>query len=608
MKLPSLQTLWQNVNQVVRRFPLQFSLAIVCSLVWWYLIENPANDAQLLNDLGKALLVGNFAFTLLLAGDLFSEVNYYTTTKKWLLRVVTLAICFGIYFLIDPFENKADLFRAFLMAFAFHLLVSFAPFLGKLDLNGFWQYNKTLFLQFLTAAFYAVVLFAGLSIALVAIDGLFNVAIEGKAYMKLFALVSAGFSSIFFLAGVPTNFTALATDYSYPKGLKIFTQYVLIPLMTIYLAILLVYEVKIILIWSLPKGIVSSLILGYAVFGILSLLLIHPIKDKPGNGWMKLFSQFFYLMMIPLVVLLILAIIKRTANYGITEPRYILMALAFWLSGITLYFLLSKKQNIKVIPISLCVLTALLIYGPQSAFSISKYSQVTRLTKLMERKDQNESASVVRYLIDYHGLRSLQPFIKQDLTAIESKIDAKAIKKNGYQIRQQKIDTAFSLLKIENDTYFNPFESVTIKNDNTGIIKINGYEDVFSFSDYINDSPKYYNGLHFKIERKADDTDKRNYIFLIVSIGNESVIKFNVKNIAFKAFRAQQSDKLKEYKDPKGFFYGYLYPSRQLELLQDTENYTVKLIISSMTAEYIKEKNDFESFNFEGALLIKKKK
>ena len=75
----------------------------------------------------------------------------------------------------------------------------------------------------------------------------------------------------------------------------------------------------------------------------------------------------------------------------------------------------------------------------------------------MERKDQNESASVVRYLIDYHGLRSLQPFIKQDLTVIESKIDAKAIKKNGYQIRQQKIDTAFSLLKIENDTYFNPF-------------------------------------------------------------------------------------------------------------------------------------------------------
>jgi hypothetical protein len=599
MKLPSLQTLWQNVNQVVRRFPLQFSLAIVCSITWWYLIENTTYDSPLLKDLGKALLIGNFAFTLLLAGDLFSEVNNYANAKKWSIRIIIIAICIGIYFLIDPFANKADLLKAFLMAFAFHLLVSFAPFLGRLDLNGFWQYNKTLFLQFLTAAFYAVVLFAGLSIALVAIDGLFNVEIEGKAYMKLFALVSAGFSSIFFLAGVPTNFTALTTEDSYPKGLKIFTQYVLIPLMTIYLAILLVYEIKIILIWSLPKGIVSSLILGYAVFGILSLLLIHPIKDKPGNGWMKLFSKFFYLMMIPLVVLLILAIIKRTANYGITEPRYILMALAFWLSGITIYFLLSKKQNIKVIPISLFILTSLVIYGPQSAFSISKSSQIVRLTKLMKSKDQNdmkERAAVIRYLVANHGLLSLQNFTHVNMEEVNVKIEtnAKRTKAYAYEVERQRIDTAFALLKTKEFVGADAIRHFTMANANNGLIETSGYDAVVAIEENM-DSIKYFNGTKFTIKDKLTKNRRIIVTGTIVKVGDELPIHFDLTELSKGAYQASKSSGV------------ISYPQNKMQFSKQTNQYVITLVVGNIGGSYDTKWNEFDWLSFKRYLLIKKK-
>src|SRR5690606_39092070 len=124
------------------------------------------------------------------------------------------------------------------------------------------------------------------------------------------------------------SFTAAPSAAQYPKGLKIFTQYVLIPLMTIYLGILLVYETKILLEWEMPKGIVATLILGYAVFGILSLLLVWPIKGDDGNRWVQLFARFFYLMMIPLIILLVLAVYTRVSSYGFTEERYILVVLA----------------------------------------------------------------------------------------------------------------------------------------------------------------------------------------------------------------------------------------------------------------------------------------
>ena len=75
MRLPFLQGLGLSVNRVFSRFPLQFLIAIVSTIVWWYLIENQEGNVNLISILGKFLIVSNFGFTLLLSSDLFCEVN-----------------------------------------------------------------------------------------------------------------------------------------------------------------------------------------------------------------------------------------------------------------------------------------------------------------------------------------------------------------------------------------------------------------------------------------------------------------------------------------------------------------------------------------------------
>jgi hypothetical protein len=605
MKLPSLQTLWQGTNRVSTRFPLQFLIAIFSTGIWWYLTDLDYKEQDNQHNLVTALAVCNLALTLLLATDLFCEVHHYSNLKKWALRIIVLVISTGLYFLLNPWAYLIDVYRIFLLAFAFHLLVAFAPFIGKSNLNGFWQYNKTLFLRFLTSAFYAAVLYAGLAVALLAIDGLFDVDITYKTYMKLFAVVSAGFTTIFFLAGVPDNFETLNEEQSYPKGLKIFTQYVLIPLMTIYLGILLVYEVKIIFQWTLPKGLVSTLILGYAVFGILSLLLIYPIKDKEGNGWMRLFSRFFYLMMIPLIVLLLLAIGKRVFSYGVTESRYILIVLGVWLTVITAYFLISKKQNIKIIPISLCMLALLATYGPQSAFSVSKYSQVSRLKMLMKstnKKEIAERSEAVRYLVDRHGLTSLQSFTTADLGTIEAKINAKVKSKGAYdyEIKNEKIDTAFSLLKVKDSKYEDNNEQVNFINKDKGVISVTGYDVVFSFNEY-SDSTKVFDGTTFKLEQNPEKKGSRNNNRLTVKVGKESPFDFNLKAMANEAYNQYKTDKL-----TKVDYSNYEYSSEKMQFIHLTKWYTVKLVVTNMNGYYDNDKKDFDWFDFQGFILIKK--
>ncbi|SDK31918.1 protein of unknown function [Pedobacter sp. ok626] len=599
LKLPSLHSLWISFVQVVSRFPLQVLVAIAATISWCYLVDVSRHTEERLT---VFLSVCNLALTLLLAVDLYAEANKLQSTKQWALRLAAVLICTGLYFVLKPSFYLADIFRIGLLAFGFHLLVAFAPFIRNGSANGFWQYNKTLFLRILTSALYAGVLFAGLAIALVAIDGLFNVSISWRTYMRLFAIVTAGFMTIFFLAGVPDNFEELDKEESYPKGLKIFTQYVLIPLMTIYLLILLVYEAKIIINWELPKGLVSTLILGYAVFGILSLLLIYPIKEKEGNGWMKLFSRFFYVMMIPLVVLLLLAVWKRVGNYGVTESRYILIILAVWLTLITVYFLISKKQNIKIIPVSLCVLALLATYGPQSAFSVSKYSQVARLKRLMvsnSQKDVAQRADVVDYLVDRHGLSTLQPFTKVNLEELEVKIEARDTTQSRYAIKSKKTDTAYALLKIKrigrrytDNVRFVPLDEV--------IVNVKGYDYVIPIENYPNESTSVINHQPVVVERVRPTGN------LKVRIGAGAPAEFDLHKLAGDAVKAFKSGKLKER--PNGGNAYYLSQD-SLALTQNLNNYELKLVVISLDTN--SDTEDPEELNrqlsYNGYLLIRVK-
>jgi hypothetical protein len=599
LNLPSVHTLWLNFLKVISRFPLQVLVALAATIAWCYLVDPVGQVKQIEEQLIEFITVCNMALTLLLAADLYAEANQLSPAKKWGLRLAAVLLCTGLYFLLNPYFYLADVYRIGLLGFAFHLLVAFAPFMGKGNLNDFWQYNKSLFLRILTAALYAAVLYAGLAIALVAIDGLFNVKVGWQVYMRLFAVVSAGFMTIFFLAGVPDNFEAPDKDESYPKGLKIFTQYVLIPLMTIYLAILLVYEVKIIINWELPKGLVSTLILGYAVFGILSLLLIYPIREKEGNGWIKLFSRFFYVMMIPLVVLLLLAVWKRVGNYGITESRYILIILAIWLSLITFYFLISKKQNIKIIPVSLCILALLATYGPQSAFSVSRYSQVARLKRLMasaDKKDMVQRAAVVDYLVDRHGLRSLQPFTKVNLTEVEDKIEQKATKSSRYGIKSDKTDTAYALLKIKKERS-SFMDNVRFSPVDGSLIAVKDYDYVIPIESYTALDSLKINNVPVVIEKV------RQYGNLKVKIGKGQWTEFDLQKLATAAVQQYKSGKLKEIPNNGGAFY---LPSQTLSLTHDINNFEVKLVLLSLTTTQDtankEELNKWLSYN--GYLLI----
>jgi hypothetical protein len=632
MQFPSLKNLAENALVTIRRFPFEVLFALAGTIAGIVIIELSYLQRVNENWCLRVMMIANLGFLLSLSATLFTESKNITGAKKLLIKLSAALIVISLLFLLNPGEHSSDYIKFFLFSLTFHLLVAYAAFTAPDSIQGFWQFNKTLFLRFLTGALYSAVLFLGLAAAIGAMNFLFNFKFEWDTFSILFTWIVGMFSTLFFLAGVPADIQALDSDFSYPKGLKVFTQYVLIPLATVYVVILLAYEIKIFMQWELPKGLVSHLILGYAVFGILSLLLVYPVREQDENKWLKTYARSFYFLLIPLLILLFTAAGTRIFRYGITEMRYFLVLLACWLLFITVYFLIAKKQNIKLIPISLSILTLLSIYGPQSAFSVSLYSQRHVLvetfkknnafkngkllavdsTKIKE-KEAGHAVATLNYLITQHDLSSLQPYFNENLNKVSDSLAS--VKNNNnqritnYQLRYDKLNWAKSRLGL------NKFSGYYRDDDDAVIANI--------FTDYsfkvANDALTMVKGYDYVIDESVtNDTLSYSYNMAGLSVEKMQPIRgvytLKIDNSMFSFDIASQLDSLaspkalKSYTQVKidGQSNTYILPDNKLIFINETAKFKVMLNIKRLNFA----KNDKKRWGINyisASYLIKKK-
>lgn len=420
MRLPSIDQAAANARDTAFRFPFVIFIAVIASIAGLLLVENTSND-----DITRTLLAALLGFPLLFALATAAERRALNTSVRALVQAVALVALFAYLLLSLGWTETHMVTRFFHLALAFHLLVAFLPFSRKGSLQGFWQFNRILFLRFLLAALYAVVLFAGLSLALLALDNLLGVDIRSRAYAQLFVLLALLFHPWFFLAGIPRDLEALDYRTDYPGGLKIFSQFVLVPLASVYLMILTAYLVRIIVTSTWPSGWIGWLVSGVAAAGTLAILLVHPVREREDARWVDVYGRWFYVGLLPSIAMLLMAIGQRIGQYGITERRYFLLILALWLTGVALYYGITGSRNIRVIPMTLCLVALATLAGPWSAYSVARASQIARFEQLLVRndmrradsigpptaalsfEDRREMSAIVRYLVQTHGTRSL---------------------------------------------------------------------------------------------------------------------------------------------------------------------------------------------------------
>ncbi|MBV6646839.1 MAG: DUF4153 domain-containing protein [Cyclobacteriaceae bacterium] len=452
MRLPSIQLVAQQAASAFVRFPMVIISAAVAVGYAIYLVEMD-NKLDNVFPFINVLLCGYLGVPLFLAFQSFYE-RYQYPSKKWVLNLAWLVLLVMVYFYLPDNDETTNVrvpyIRYTVFALCAHLLVAFAPFTSKNEINGFWQYNKGIFLRFLLSVLYAGFFYVGICFALFAIHELFGVDFDDELFFELFIVIAGIFNTWFFIAGFPQQVSTLEEDHQYPKGLKTFVQFVLLPLLLAYFLILYAYTTKVVYLWDWPKGIISYLIIIVAVLGILAMLLAYPYARERLSSALSFLARYYYAVMLPLVIVLFMAVGIRVEEYGVTVNRYLIIITGIWLTLVSVYFIAGGK-NIKLIPMTLFGFVFASSFGPWGMFSIGENSQSGRLKDLLESRgilkegkvmnepkwlasdstdltfheeNQNMSAvdvadlkeikSMLDYLEDYHGMSSIASWFEQD--------------------------------------------------------------------------------------------------------------------------------------------------------------------------------------------------
>jgi hypothetical protein len=415
-----------HAGATLRRFPAVIVASSAAGAALDLMIRSKSSPSfeVLAAFLSFVLAIALFVAATLL-GERLSTRRVWARGAAYLTALLIPLAYFGVAY---NSEVSSTYFRFAQLLLAAHLLVAFVPFFGRDEKTAFWHFNKTLFLRFFLSLLYSGVLVGGIMLIYVSLTYLFGVEISSDAYKYTWLFCTFMFHPIHFLAGVPRDFEELEMRQDYPNGLKVFTQYLLVPLVSIYMTILAAYFLKIVVGWTWPRGMVSWMVTSLAGAGIFTLLLLDPLTRRGDSSWTRTYTRIFYAVLIPLEALLLAAVWRRVSEYGFTESRYLLLVFGAWCLGVSIYFSLSRSRDIRRVPVTLFLITLLAAFGPWGAYGVSLRSQKSRLEVLLERsgalvegklrsehaeislKDHTQILSIFDYLLKRHGPEPLEPW------------------------------------------------------------------------------------------------------------------------------------------------------------------------------------------------------
>lgn len=382
MRLPSPGFLLDAFFSVCRRFPSTMIAAFVALTAIFLILEDKTNNSEFV----RLWLVGVLGISLLTGLALLAESKAWPRHFGWIAQGVAMLSLVGYYFWLDgKFEDAVEVSRYAALLLMAHLFVAVAAYVPKGSVHDFWNFNKELFANFVVGAAFSLILMGGLGLAILAVDQLFDLQVRGESYGRLFATIALAFNTTYFLYHCPKDFYGATSDVGYVTVLKHLCKFILIPIALLYFVILYTYGAKVFFAWNLPRGWISSLVIGFSVAGIFTYLLNFFLPDYDQNPLVHAYKRWFWWVVLPLCALLFVAIAYRIGAYGITEERFLVAHMGIWLTLNCLYFLFSKKDNIKFIPISLFVFALLFAYGPFNAFAVSERNQIARFRNTLEQ-------------------------------------------------------------------------------------------------------------------------------------------------------------------------------------------------------------------------------
>lgn len=382
-----------DFSEAWSRFSLSISAAIAIAVLFIFKMEDVVPFGGFTDSVAIRAF---YALSLLyVLGVFFSFNKIKSSWPKYYGTILAMVLSVLYFFILPSFPTEYTFARHAVLLGIVILAVPLTKFWEKEEEAVFWaQVVHSIFL-FVETSFFSLFLYAALSLALVAIEKLFGIDFTGiEIYADLFIVIAVIFHPVYYLSRYKTR-EELKYDFRANTFIKTFSSKILLSTVLLYALILALYFLKIIVSTKWPSGWVSNLILSFSIMGVLCYGINKYLFGKPATGVLKIFKKWFFPFLLVCCVFLSMAIYIRVNEYAITEPRYLVVCSAAWLSIMSLYFIISKRKDLRYLFVSLIAFLAFMFYSPFNLFDASIKSQKNRLSSFLSENSLDVSGADV---------------------------------------------------------------------------------------------------------------------------------------------------------------------------------------------------------------------
>lgn len=171
---------------------------------------------------------------------------------------------------------------------------------------------------------------------------------------------------------------------------EILNNWIVSPALLAYTTLLYIYGLKILLTWDLPKGMLSYMISIFLFIAVIARACQKLLKKEYYSWYYKNFHR----IVIPILILFWVGILYRIQEYGFTEERVYLFALAILISTVSL--LAFRASNVKYLYFTYLViglLASVTFIPPVTAKKIGLFSQERILDSTIKALDLKDPES-----------------------------------------------------------------------------------------------------------------------------------------------------------------------------------------------------------------------
>jgi hypothetical protein len=412
------------------RAPVEVSTALLLAAAWSYSVEAGGDVMRDWLELAVAgVLVMAFAWT----GTLLHALGAVTHRIRWIITLAGTGAVALYWLLVLDFRLATEGWRAVMLIAAAVLCVAALPWLARRSIDEMRAVSGRFLLRVIGGALYCAALFAGLALAVGAVNTLFELNLDSEIYAHVFGWIAFALGPWIVFGGVREY--ATPADSAVAPVVHRMAAFLVPPLVAIYFLILYAYMVRIGVTGEVPKNLVSPMVFAAGVLVGLALLLFDPRERSTIADWLLRVAVPLF---VPLSALGAWTILMRVGQYGWTEFRLLrlLLVLAFGVMAVagSVQLMRRRRLSLHVVLLGLAGLLLLSAVGPWSVHAVSRRSQEARLAtslraagiepgetppsqapetdRVIDADAYDQILNTGQYLSSHHGAAALPPVLR----------------------------------------------------------------------------------------------------------------------------------------------------------------------------------------------------